>query len=80
MALDQRRERSVAARFEHAGKQRLVAMAKVLDVLYVEFVRLGVKNCGRHGEHPFTGSSFADHRPRRRRRQPIPVTVHSIQK
>jgi hypothetical protein len=65
MAFDQRRERSVAAWFEYAGDQRLVAVAKVFDVLHVEFVRLGVENRGRHGEHPFTRSSWTDHRPRR---------------
>ena len=32
VALDQRRERPLAARLEHAGEQRFVAAAKVLDV------------------------------------------------
>ena len=55
MTLDQRRERPLATRLEHAGEQRLVAVAKVLDVLYVEFMRLcakefGIEHRSRHGE------------------------------
>ena len=55
VALDQRRERPLAFRLEHAREQRLVAVAEVLDVLDVEVMRLcvkfGIQGCSRHGEH-----------------------------
>jgi hypothetical protein len=57
VALDQRREWPLAARPEHAGEQRLVAMAEVLDVLHIEFMCLGVEDfgiqdCSCHGQAP----------------------------
>ncbi len=52
--LDQRRKRPLAARTEHARQQRLVAVAKVLDVLDVELMwlrveELGIADCSCHG-------------------------------
>src|SRR4030095_9259433 len=57
MALDQRRERTLAARLEHARQQGLVAMAEILDVLDIVFVGLwGIQNCCRHGGRPCASS------------------------
>ena len=47
--VDQRRERPVAARLEHARQQRLVAVAEIFDVLHVEFVGPGIDGFGIHG-------------------------------
>ena len=53
VALDQRRKRPLPARLVHARQQRLVAMAEVLHILHVEFLRLGIYHCHGHCRLPF---------------------------
>jgi hypothetical protein len=54
MAFDQRRERPLPVRSEHAGEQRLIAVAEVLDVLHVEFMGFDIEDCCRHGASPIS--------------------------
>src|SRR5215510_3084132 len=53
MALDERRERPCPARPEHASEQRHLAVAEVFDILHVEVMRLGLEDCGGHGQPSF---------------------------
>ena len=50
MQIDQRRERPLAARLEHARQQWLATVAEILDVLDIELVRPGVRGLRIHGE------------------------------
>src|SRR5215831_16047495 len=48
MAFDECGKRPLPVRLEYACKQRLVAVAEILDVLHVEFAGSFVQDCGGH--------------------------------
>ena len=51
MQIDQRRERPLAAWLVNLREQRLVAVAKIFDVLHVEFVGPGLNGFCVHDRH-----------------------------